>query len=62
MGIVNPRPALRRKGIRRIVTNLQKHACLMRQFEEQGMSREAASERAYRIVTGKEKKGVDISE
>lgn len=59
MGIVNPRPALRRRGRRRIVANLQKHACLMKMFEEQGMSREAASRRAYEIVKGK--KHVDIS-
>ncbi len=50
MGIINPRPALRRAGIRRIKTNLRDHANHMARFIANGMTREAASAEAFRMV------------
>ncbi len=50
MGIVNPRPALRKAGIRRIKINLRDHACHMARFQAQGMSRDDASKEAFAMV------------
>lgn len=50
MGIINPRPALRKAGIRRIKTNLRDHADHMARFQAQGMSRDDASKEAFAMV------------
>ncbi len=50
MGIINPRPALRRAGNRQIEKNLRDHACHMAQLMAQGMNRNNASKEAFARV------------
>jgi len=47
MGIINPRPAIRKAGIRRVEQSLARHAELMARFEAEGLSREEASRKAF---------------
>lgn len=47
MGIVNPRPAIRKAGIRKTEAKLKEHARRMAEFEAQGIDRTTASRRAY---------------
>ena len=50
MGIINPRPALRKAGARRIKNSLRDHADHMARLQAQGMSRDDASREAFRLV------------
>ena len=47
MGLIKPRPPMRKAGAKRIADALKKHAALMKKYLEQGMSREEASRKAY---------------
>lgn len=55
MGIIRPRPAIRKREIRTIEARLAEHARLMAQYEAQGMDRTAASARAYADIKNAEK-------
>lgn len=50
MGIIIPRPALRKAGVRRIESNLADHADHMARFMANGMTRESASREAFKMV------------
>lgn len=50
MGIIKPRPALRKAGARRIKKNLADHADHMARLQANGMSRTDASTEAMRLV------------
>lgn len=50
MGIAIPRPAMRKREIRIISWRLTRLMALTHQFQGQGMERERASAKAYRIV------------
>ena len=47
MGIVVPRPQMRSRERRTIEARLRYHHDLMTKFESEGMSREAASDKAF---------------
>lgn len=53
MGLAIPRPSMRAKESRTITARLKEHYRLWKKFEAEGMEREAASEKAYDIVTGR---------
>ncbi len=61
MGIINPRPALRKAGVRRVKNNLAAHACHMARLQAQGMTRDNASREAFRLVKAGVKCGCNIS-
>jgi hypothetical protein len=50
MGIINPRPAMRRGEERRLHSTLAQHAELRKQIREAGASDEVASKIAFDIV------------
>ena len=53
MGLIKPRPEIKRRTIRAIETRLRVHAALMAKLEaEDHLDREAASSRAFDIVKG----------
>ena len=55
MGIVVPRPQMRSKERRTIEFRLRRHADLMKDFQEQGLSPTEASSKAYEIVKNETK-------
>jgi hypothetical protein len=48
MGIIIPRPPMRKAERRRVQMHLARHSALMRAYEAQGMTREQASAAALR--------------
>ncbi len=52
-GIINPRPAMRRKEERDTHKKLEQHYKLMSEYIAQGMSKEEASRKAFEEITGK---------
>lgn len=50
MGIVNPRPPMRRKEARTIYERMRLHMEFMERLEAEGMSREDASRKAFFMV------------
>src|SRR5215207_7379522 len=54
MGLAIPRPAMRQGEERHTRARLHRHVELTAEFQAQGMSREEASKKAFRIIIGKE--------
>ena len=51
MGIINPRPAMRRREERNIQQKLKQHTELMDKYVAEGMTPEDASRKAFNEVT-----------
>lgn len=56
MGIVNPRPAMRKREARDTEARLRRHAELMAHYESRGYSRLTASSLAYKKMLDDEKR------
>lgn len=54
MGIVIPRPPMRRRESKQIESRLRRHAELMADLERRGMARAAASNEAMRMLEREE--------
>jgi hypothetical protein len=54
MGIIIPRPPMRKREARHIEARLRRHAEIMRELEAAGMDRSAASSEAMRVLEHEE--------